>query len=210
MSLLELVCAVDDFWLAFAPYWASVQLADGKQRQRAGRLHPSERMTIVIACHRGHYRDFKAYYMRYMQQHLRGEFPHLVSYQRFVELMPTLIVPVCAYLRRRYGACTGLSFIDASALAVCDNHRIHFHKIFAGLAARGKTSMGWLYGFKIHLVTNEDGELLGMGLTAGNVDDRVPVPQRARRLFGKLFGERGYASAALFEQLWTILERELL
>lgn len=210
MSLLELFCAVDDFWLAFAPYWANLQLASGKQRQRSGRLHPSEMMTILIAFHQSHYRDFKAYYTGYVQQHLRGEFPQLVSYNRFVELMPSLIVPLCAYLRSRYGTCTGINFIDSSALAVCDNHRIHSHKVFAGLAARGKTSMGWFYGFKIHLVTNEYGEVLGMCLTAGNVDDRVPVPQLAQRLFGKLFGDKGYLSAALFEQLLTTLGLQLV
>jgi hypothetical protein len=60
----------------------------------------------------------------------------------------------------------------------------------------------WFYGFKLHLVINDEGELLGVKITAGNVDDRDPVPELARALFGKLFGDRGYISQALFEQLW--------
>jgi hypothetical protein len=210
MSLLELFCAVDDFWKVFMADWASWQLASGRQGRRAGQMHPSEIMTILIHFHQTHYRDFKAYYTRYVEQHLRGDFPHLVSYNRFVEIMPRLIVPLCAYLHSRYGTCTGISFIDSSALAVCDNHRIHSHTVFAGVAARGKTSMGWFFGFKVHLVTNEYGELLGMSLTAGNVDDRQPVPQLARRLFGKLFGDKGYLSQALFKQLFSDLGLQLV
>ncbi|TYP81948.1 DDE family transposase [Nitrosomonas communis] len=72
----------------------------------------------------------------------------------------------------------------------------------AEFAARGKTSVGWFYGFKLHLVINDQGELLGVKITAGNVDDRDPVPELTRSLFGKLFGDRGYISRSLFEQLW--------
>ena len=62
--------------------------------------------------------------------------------------------------------------------------------------------MGWFYGFKLHLVINEVGELLACQFTAGNVDDRQPVPQLAKRLTGKLFGDKGYISAKLFAELW--------
>src|ERR687892_471051 len=72
----------------------------------------------------------------------------------------------------------------------------------AEFAARGKTSVDWFYGFKLHLVINDEGELLGVKITAGDIDDRGPVPELARALFGKLFGDRGYISQALFEQLW--------
>jgi hypothetical protein len=84
---------------------------------------------------------------------------------------------------------------------VCDNHRIHNHKVFAGVAQRGKGSMGWFYGFKLHLVVNDCGELLACQITPGNVDDREPVPTLCRRLFGKLIADRGYISQTLFEQL---------
>jgi hypothetical protein len=92
-----------------------------------------------------------------MQRHLCSEFPTLLSYQHFVELMPTLLVPLVAYLHTQRGRCTGINFIDSTTLAVCRNPRMHQHRVFAGRAALGKTSVGWFYGFKLHLVVNDQG-----------------------------------------------------
>lgn len=202
MSILELFCSVDDFWMQFAPKWQSELLAAGqRQRLRATQMHPSEMMTILILFQQSHYRTFKAYYTEYVQRHLCSEFPTQVSYQRFVELMPRLLVPLVAYLHTQLGQCTGISFIDSTKLAVCHNARIHQHRVFEGRAARGTTSVGWFYGFKLHLVVNDEGDLLAFCLTAGNVDDRRPVPKLAYRLFGALFGDKGYLSQPLAEQL---------
>jgi hypothetical protein len=201
-SLLELFVSVDDFCQVFLPFWERKLMQDGsKKRRRAGELSVSEIMTIIIHFHQSHYRDFKTYYTDHVCQHLSKEFPHLVSYERFVILMPSVLGPLSAYLKSLYGRCHGISFIDSTALSVCDNHRIHNHKVFAGLAQRGKGSMGWFYGFKLHLVVNDCGELLACQITPGNVDDREPVPAFSRRLFGKLIADRGYISQALFEQL---------
>ena len=179
------------------------QLGSGKaQRHRQGELHLSEIMTIVIHFHQSHYRDFKAYYTEHVQVALRGEFPKLVSYTRFVELMSRTLTPLALYVQRCLGHCTGLSFIDSTSLVVYHNRRIHSHRVFEGLAERGKTSVGWFYGFKLHLVVNDCGELLAFCLTASNVDDRRPVSKLARKLFGKLFGDKGYVSQKLFNQLF--------
>lgn len=204
MSILDLFCSVDDFWQAFAPQWEQELLQTGRrERRRLTALHPSEIMTIVIAFHQSHYRTFKAYYTEHVQQHWRAEFPGLVSYPRFVALLPTVLVPLTAYLHTQLGACTGLGFIDSTKLVVCHNARIPQHRVFAGRARRGKTSTGWFYGFKLHLVVNDRGELLAFCLTPGNVDDRQPVPKLVKRLFGKLFGDRGYISQPLAEQLFV-------
>ena len=201
-SLVDLFCHVDDFCKAYLPIWNQKQLQDGsRKRIRQGRLTTSEIMTIMIWFHQSNYRTFKAYYTEYVQVHMKSEFPNLVSYPRFVALMPRIFPILCVYLRSLFGECTQVSFVDSTPLAVCHNRRIQQHKVFAGLADRGKTSMGWFYGFKLHLVVNDRGELLGIHFTPGNVDDRVPVPILAQRLFGKLFGDRGYLSQALFEQL---------
>jgi hypothetical protein len=202
MSLLELFCDVDDFMLSFTPQWKASQLKACNQRERAGLLCPSEVMTILIHFHQSHYRTFKAYYMDHVQVHLTREFPHLVSYTRFVALIPRMMIPLLAYLQSRYGACTGISFIDSTCLQVCDPKRISGHRVFAADAKRGKTSMGWFYGFKLHLAVNDRGELLACCLTPGNVDDRKPVPSMVKRLRGKLFGDRGYISASLTELLF--------
>ena len=202
MSLLELFCDVDDFWQRFELQWKASQLAAGKQRERAGQLCPSEVMTILIHFHQSHYRTFKAYYMKYVQEHLKKEFPNLVSYQRFIALIPQMMVPLLAYLQSRYGVCTGISFIDSTSLQVCHPKRIHGHRVFAADAKRGKTSMGWFYGFKLHLAVNDRGERLSCCLTPGNVDDRKPVPTMVKRRPCKLIGDRGYISAPLTELLF--------
>ena len=202
MSLLELFCDVDDFMVSFERRWKASQLQEGSQRERAGQLCPSEVMTILIHFHQSHYRTFKAYYTEHVQVHLAKEFPHLVSYPRFVALIPGMMVPMLAYLQSRYGACTGISFIDSTSLEVCDPKRISGHRVFAVDARRGKTSMGWFFGFKLHLAVNDQGELLACCLTPGNVDDRTPVPQLVKKLRGKLFGDRGYISAPLTQLLF--------
>lgn len=211
-SLTELFCDVDDFCQEFLPVWRKQLLVAGEiQRQRKRSLSVSEIMTILIHFHQSHYRDFKAYYRDYVLERLRREFPGLVSYTRFVEFMPSVLVPLCVYLRTAcLGTCTGISFIDSTALAVCKNPRIHSHKVFSGLAERGKTSTGWFFGFKLHLVFNDCGELLNLVLTPGNVDDRKPVPKLVRRLFGKLFGDKGYLSKKLFEELLRTFNIQLI
>jgi hypothetical protein len=202
MSLLELFCAVDDFCQAMEPETRKQRLSAGRQRRaRAGQLCTSEIMTILIHFHQSQYRTFKAYYTQQVQVHLRAEFPNLVSYGRFVQLMPSTLALLCGYLFTCFGRCTGISFVDSTALAVCNNRRIHQHKVFAGLAARGKTTMGWFFGFKLHLIVNDRGELLGFCLTPGNRHDVKVLPKLAARLFGKLFGDRAYLSQALFDQL---------
>jgi hypothetical protein len=211
-SLLELFCDVDDFCQAFVPIWQKKQLDAGKiQRQRERSLRISEIMTILIHFHQSHYRDFKAYYTGYVQERLRTEFPGLVSYTRFVEFIPSVLIPLCVYLRQScLGICTGISFMDSTSLAVCKNQRIHAHKVFAGLAQRGKTSTGWFFGFKLHLIFNDRGELLSLMLTPGNIDDRKPVPQLAKDLFGKLFADKGYISKQLFEELLRTFNVQLI
>jgi hypothetical protein len=204
MSLLALFCAVDDFWQAFAPQWRqSLLQAGAAQRIREGCLSPSEVMTILIHFHQAPYRTFKAYSTQQVLGQWHAEFPRAVSYSRFVELIPSVLVPLCAYLDSCQGHCTGISFVDSTPLAVCHNRRIQQHRVFAGLAERGKNSVDWFYGFKLHLVVNDRGDLLACQITPGNVDDRKPLPHLARRLFGKLFGDKGYLSQRLFETLFT-------
>lgn len=201
MSILDLFCSVDAFWQQFEPLWERELVAAGRRRRRATRLHPSEIMTILILFQQSGYRTFKGFYTQQVQTHLRAEFPQLVSYNRFVELMPRVLLPLAAYLHTRLGRCTGISFVDSTSLSVCKNARIAQHRVFRVDARRGKTSVGWFYGFKLHLVVNDCGELLAFCLTPGNIDDRRPVPRLVRRLFGKLFGDRGYVSQSLAEQL---------
>lgn len=211
-SLLELFCDVDDFCKGFLPIWNNQLFSNGeKQRQRARSLTISEIMTILIAFHQSHYRDFKAYYLEQVVKYWHVEFPGLVSYNRFVEYIPSVLVPLIVYLRTCcLGQCSGISFVDSTSLDVCLNQRIHSHKVFAGLAERGKTSTGWFFGFKLHLVVNDQGEILQFCITPGNVDDRKPVPRLSKKLFGKLFGDKGYLSQQLAQELYRMFNLQLI
>lgn len=196
-------CDVDDFCRAFLPVWERQLLEAGvRQRLRPSALSVSEVMTIVIAFQLSGYRNFKHFYIDCVGRYHRDAFPSLVSYSRFVELMPAVLVPLCAFLHTRRGRVTGIAFIDSTRLVVCHPKRAHAHRVFAASARWGKTTVGWLSGFKLHLIINDEGELLAFKLAAGNVDDRVPVPELTSSLFGKLFGDKGYISQALFDALY--------
>jgi hypothetical protein len=158
-------------------------------------------MTILMLFQQSPYRDFKTFYQEDVCVCVRGEFPQVVSYSRFIQWQPAYLEPLCAYLQTLYGSCTGINFLDATKLVVCHNARIHQHRVFDGRAARGKTTVGWFSGFKLPLVVNDQGEILSWCLTPGNVDDRRPVPKLVARLQGKLFGDKGYLSALLADQL---------
>jgi Transposase DDE domain len=204
LQLIAMFCDIDDFCKAFAPVYHRHLLQSGqKTRLRQSALTLSEIMTILVYFHCSHYRTFKHYYTDHVVPQLRPYFPTLVSYTRFVELVSHALVPLCCYLHTRKGQCTGIAFIDSTPLAVCHNRRIATHKVFEGWAARGKTSMGWFYGFKLHLIVNDVGELLAFCVTPGHVDDRRPVPKLTKTLFGQLFGDRGYISQALHDMLWA-------
>ncbi len=202
LSLEELFCSVDDFCQIFEPRWENQLLGHNLQRRKRRRtLCLSEIMTILIGFHQSCYRNFKTYYLEKVQKHWRAYFPFFVSYNRFLEWMPSTLIPLCAYLRSRFGACSGISFMDSTSLRVCHNKRISQHKVFENLAARGKTSVDWFFGFKLHLVVNDFGELLNFQVTPGNVDDRRPVPKLLQHLFGKVFADKGYISVKLTKDL---------
>lgn len=133
-----------------------------------------------------------------------------MSYQRFVEWTPSVLLPLCVYLRSGFGRCTGISFLDSSSLKVCHNRHIQQHQVFKNLAARGKTSVDWFFGFKLHLVVNDQGELLNFTLTPGNTDDRQPVAKLLQHLLGKVFADKGYVSQKLAKQLLESIGVQLI
>jgi len=203
ICIYNLFYDVDNFCNEFEPVLNKSLIDEGKkQRIKESSLSLSEVMTIVILFHSSNYRHFKAYYTEYVIKYMEQYFPGLVSYNRFVELMQTALLPLCCYLQTRKGRVTGISFIDSTPIIVCNNRRAHSHKVFKELAKWGKNSVGWFYGFKLHIIINECGELLAFKLTPGNTYDRKPVPDMTGRLSGKIFGDRGYISQKLFEDLF--------
>ena len=163
----------------------------------------SDIMTILIYFHHSGYRTFKKYYKECGD--LKGAFKNVLSYNRFVELIPQALVPLTIFMNLCCkNKCSGIGFIDSTKLQVCHNLRINRNKVFEGIAALGKTSTGWFYGFKLYLVINECGEIVSFMITPGNVADNNPsvVKRLVKKCFGKLWGDRGYISKNLFEDLF--------
>jgi len=204
-KVTEIFCSIDDFCLEFIPTFNNHLLSNTKNRNKPSKLSLSEVMTIQVLFHISGFRNFKTFYKGYVCAHLNTWFPDLVSYNRMVELCSESLVPLAIYLKSRAtGKCTGISFIDSTPLRVCHNRRIHSHKVFNGLAQRGQCSIGWFYGFKLHLVTNDMGHVVDFMLTPGNVDDRKPlkIERFIKNLWGKLFGDKGYIGKDLFKNLF--------
>jgi len=203
MSMIPLFCESDDFCLKFSPTFNQRRLEERPlKRHRKSQLCLSEVMTIIVWFHPKNSRTFKHDDTKHVCVYLRWAFPNRVSYNRFVELMADALKTGCAYLMTRKGRCSGISLIDSIPIAVGHHRRIHSNRVFAETAFRGKNSVGWFYGFKLHLGVNDRGELLAIQLTPGNVDDRTPVPKRVKALFGKLFGDQGSLSQERFDLLF--------
>lgn len=202
MDRLAIFCEIDDFCQIFEPKFNQQLLADGtRQRIRTSKMSKSKVMAILVLFHRSGFRDLKRFYTKVVCKYWRKDFRNLLSYNRFVELQRDSLVLLGAFMQTRLGKCSGVSFVDSSKLPVCNNLRIKQNKVFEAVARRGKTSTGWFYGFKIHLVVSDTGEILAWQITLGNVDDRKPVPHMTRRVWGKLFGDKGYISQKLTDLL---------
>lgn len=208
--LISIFCDADDFCKEFELEWKKVLIenqdkgliGDKKRRNRKTALSLSEAITIVIMFHKTRHRTFKDYYERYVLAFLKPYFPKIISYSRFINLMKTCLFPLFVFSQGCLGECTGISFVDSTILTVCHARRINSHRVFKKMAKRGKTSTGWFYGFKLHLIINDKGEILSYMISSGNIDDRVPVPELSKDLFGKLFGDKGYISQELFLKLY--------
>lgn len=198
---VRLFCEVDDFVKQHRIEWKQILLeCSNQKRQRETKLSLSEMITIMIMFHQSNYRTFKHFYS-YLEQFYHKAFPDLVSYSRFVRLIPRCLLPLCAYACSLRGKVSGISFIDSTTIQVCKPKRMSRNKVFKDIAKKGKSTIGWFFGFKLHFIINDMGEILAFTVTPGNVDDRKPVPQLAKELWGKLFGDKGYISQALSDYL---------
>src|SRR5918995_6593141 len=181
--IVEVFCEVDDFCQAFMPQWEASLLGPGGPAPRGPHVVQRDHHA---AAHSSGFKHLKSFYHGFAEPLLRSYFPGMPCYEHFVALQKSAFVPLVVFLVSHLGTKTGLYYIDSTALPVCDNHRMSRHKVFAGLAQRGKTSMGWFFGFKLHLVFNNCNEIVALKLTPGNVHDTTPVPALTRELIGKL------------------------
>ncbi len=207
-KITEIFCSVDDFCKEISITMEGYLLTSRspkKLRNRKFTMSDSEVITIMILFHLMRYRDLKHFYINYVQTHMKSEFPVTVSYNRFVELQRKAFLPMCIYLKKnRLGNCSGISFIDSTPIRACHIKRERQNKVFKELATKGQCSLGCFFGFKLHIVINDKGEIIDFLFTPANTDDRQPLKDKNfhKRLFGKLFGDKGYISQSLFEEMF--------
>ena len=182
-NLEEIFVGVDDFCQKHELAWEKNRLQSGKgKRTKSCKISISEIMTIVILFHQSGFRNIKEFY-KHVCKHLKKEFPNSPSYSWFVRLTQRVFIPLCHFL---FACCrgqqTGIHFIDSTKIVLSHNKRISRHKVFKKIAQVGKSTMGWFYGLKLHLIVNDKGELMNFCLSAGNANDRKFLNKLASKI----------------------------
>jgi hypothetical protein len=202
-QITDIFFIVDEFAIEFQQNIE--QKLIGNAPKRKPRMSMSEIMTIMILFQLSNIRNFKSFYVLYVKRNLEKDFPNTVSYNRFVELQKQMLLPMAVFAKTCcLGECSGISFVDSTPLRVCKNKRIFNHKVFKGIATRGKSTMGYFYGFKLHLIINEIGQVIDFQITQANVDDRTPLKSGnlLKKIWGKMYGDKGYVGRSLSEMLF--------
>lgn len=169
-------------------------------------LCESEIMAILIFYQLSGMKCFQYYYEDIILKRLKEYFPKAVSYNRFIELIPRIFIHIMMFINsNRIGKQTGIYYVDSKKLPVCHNLRIHSHKVFKGIAQRGKTSTGWFYGLKLFLVINQNGQIIKFLFTPANIADNNEniLCKLFDKLKGKAFGDRGFITKQAFEKLYN-------
>ncbi|WP_407322505.1 IS982 family transposase [Tenacibaculum maritimum] len=198
-KIIEIFCNLDDFMKEFETVLIKNSISESskvKKRKRKSKMSKSEVMTIMVIFHLKSYRNLKHFYLYYVCKYMDDFFPDLVSYNRFVELQKKVIPPLAVYLKLHgLGKCSGISFIDSTALK----------EVFKGIAEKSYGTLGWFYGFKLHLVCNDKGQIVDFMITKANVDDRYPLKNKCfhDKIFGKIYGDKGYLGKDLFDKLFV-------
>lgn len=203
-KVTEIFYLTDEFCNHFTASISAFKIGNAPKRKPL--MSESEVITLMTLFHSGSFRNMKHFYQQYVQKHLQSEFPRTVSYNRFTELMQAAILPMTLFLKTCcLGECTGISFIDSTPIRVCKNKRIKRNQVFKDIATVGKSTMGYFFGFKLHLIINDKGEILNFVITQGNVDDREPLKNERfiESIKGKLYGDKGYLSKELTNILFV-------
>jgi Transposase DDE domain len=203
--LVQIFYEIDNFCNFLEQQSKTKLLGNNQIRQKNYNLSMSEIMTITVNYHYSGYKTFKDYYIKNVLVNMQKDFKNLVSYNRFLELQKLAIMPMMLFFRfRGLSKCTGISFIDSMPLKMCHIKRQYSHKLFKNVASKGKTSVGWFYGFKLHFVINDQGQIVDCYITPGNVSDnnKHVIERISKNLFGKLIADKGYIGSfnMLFEK----------
>jgi hypothetical protein len=201
-NITEIFCFVDDFMKKFMEEWHNHLIASGKKiRNRKSQLSPSEVATIIILFHNSGSRNFKTFYLTYICGFMKSYFPGFVSYSRFIQLQKSFLVPIYYLSQVIKGEQTGIYFIDSTTLNVCNIKREKRNKVFKNIAKKSKSTMGWYFGFKLHLIINNKGEIMSCRITDSTTSDVSVAEDLTEGLIGKIIGDKGYISSSLSEIL---------
>lgn len=202
IDITTLFVCLDDFCKLYEACLKEKALPGPSTRQRSGYLTLSEMLLIEVLYHFSAYKNFKYFYLHDICDRHRDKFTKLPCYDRFITLKKKLLMPLTLLIHSLTEEKTGLYFADSTPLKVCHNKRIGNHKVFKGLAKRGKSTMGWFFGFKLHVVVNNKGHLMAVKITPGNTDDREPLGDMTKGLTGKCYADKGYIGKKIFKKLW--------
>jgi len=203
-QLVSIFCEIDDFCKELEKNM-SQSLLTGPSKGKRGPaccLSVSEIMTIQILFQMIGYRNFKTFYTGFLQVYWIKYFPTLPTYQRFVELTSRALFALTLFTQFNSGKKTGIYYIDGSCLPVCHLKRSKRNKVFKEIAQYGRTSVGWFFGLKVHVVINNLGELIAFKITKGSVSDSAVAGSLLSSLEGLAFGDKGYIGKKLFDELF--------
>jgi hypothetical protein len=203
-QLVSIFCEIDDFCKELEKNMSQSLLTGPNKGTRgpACCLSISEIMTIQILFQMVGYRNFKTFYTGFLQVYWIQYFPTLPTYQRFVELTSRALFALTIFTQFNSGKKTGIYYIDGSCLPVCHLKRSKRNKVFKEIAQYGRTSVGWFFGLKVHLVINNLGELIAFKITKGSVSDSSVAGSLLSSLEGLAFGDKGYIGKKLFDELF--------
>jgi len=192
--LTELYCTIDDFCKLLEKNLGEKKLLGSTKTKNIMTITLSEIATITLFYHYSEYKNFKAYYQKYVKVHLKTEFPTAPSYSRMIELKQDIFWFLALFVQALAAPCTGISIIDSTSLEVCISNRRYRHKTFKNIAQSGKTSVKWFFGFKLHMTINHLGEVISFYITPGNVSDgdKEVLEKTTKNILGKLLADRGY------------------
>ncbi len=170
-------------------------------REKHMKLSHHEIMAITLLYHLSGYRNFRLFYEELLCKYLRNSFKNIVSYSWFIRLNKRYMHAMLCYLTSKMQSSHEVSYIDSTSLKACHIKRSYNHKTFKGLAEKGYTSVGWFYGFKLHLVIDIYGNIVDFCLTKGNKHDTYALDKLNKNIKGLLFGDKGYISQKKAKEL---------
>jgi hypothetical protein len=214
--LITLYCIIDDFINTLVKTDDGHKMLSEWKAKRGPqrRLSLSEVLTLNILRFSFHVNDLKAF-VRLSNSAYKSYFPQLTNYENFLKATNRsfpFFVLLLKYLLElnRLVSKDGVYFFDSTALSVCYNWNIATHKVTKDFAARGKTSKGWFFGFKLHGACDSKGNLVSLRFSPGNEHDSRHAEYLTEGLGGLFVGDAGYLlKQEVFQRLFEKHKRIL-